>query len=295
MREESKVARSKAHARLGQLLRATRINAKKTMREVGYSSGHISNVENGRVVPSVELIDVYIGMGGDPGQLRAALSEVKDEIEARRRNHRGKSPVNAACSKKITLESPVDEIASSYRTNCAEHFYRVDERGVIRESTAIVTVTPHQRDAIFYSCYQDYISDQRPGVLRVEGGMGCEVAKIEQGQGSLIVLYLDRSKAMTCDGSNSFTFSYKVTVGSNVRAAPLLRWGATRDCDRYSVRVQFSPACLPKNIRWFRGMRRDEHKLPPQSNQFLPDSPSGFYFWDFHDMRHENSGLAWEW
>jgi hypothetical protein len=292
--KESKEPRSDARARLGYLLRATRQKAGKTMREVGYSSGHISNVENGRVVPSPDLIDVYIEMGGDSGRLHAALSEVKEESEARKRNHRGKAPAKDDSRRPITLESPVDEIASSYRTDYVEHFYRFNEHGIINEFTAIVTVTPLQGDAIYYTFYQDYYADQRPGVLHVEAGMGCKVAKIEQGAGSLIVPYLNYSEGVK-GGENSVTFSYKVSVESDVRTMPLLKWTATRDCGRYSIRAQFAPSCPPKNLRHFRGMRSNEYKFPPRSEQFLPGSSNGFYFCDFYVMQHENCGLAWDW
>ncbi|MFJ4713311.1 helix-turn-helix domain-containing protein [Streptomyces sp. NPDC088785] len=295
MSTESAEPQGEARARLGGLMRAARQKAGRTTREVvGYSSGHISNVENGRVVPSAELIGIYVEMGGDPRKLHAVFSEVKEESEARKRSLRGKAPVESGASRRITLDSSADEIAKSYRTDRVEHFYQFNELGVIDDFFAVVTVTPLQDGAIYYSFYQDYYADQRSGVLTVEAGMGCEIAKIEQGQGSLILPVLDYSKGIRGD-EGSLTFSYKVSVDSDVRTMPLLKWTATRDCSRFSIRVQFSRSCLPKRIRQFRGIRSNEHKFPPQPEHFLPDSANGFYFWDFCGMRNENCGFAWDW
>src|SRR5215218_2565202 len=93
---------SQAHAELGQELRRVREAAARTMRDIsGYSSGHISNVENGHVMPSLELVDTYVRIGGDRVRIIGAYEAAKRTTSIRRRDrqnpmgHADPDPVTA--------------------------------------------------------------------------------------------------------------------------------------------------------------------------------------------------------
>ena len=57
---------SELHFELGALLAAARTAAGVSTRGLGYSSGHISNVEHGHVTPSTDLVQAYIHLGSHP-------------------------------------------------------------------------------------------------------------------------------------------------------------------------------------------------------------------------------------
>lgn len=287
---------SDAHVRLGVLMRAARQAAKVTTRSVdGYTSGHISNVENGYVSPSAELVDQYISaFGGDPARLRAAYSDAKNESELRRRRQRGKASLNEKPSKRITVDSPVSEILACYHADQREDYFRIDERGVVTEMTSITTLTPRSEDVWLFFNNFSYFADKRRGVLTAEGGMGCEVVKIDETDTGLIRIFLNIENAVRY-GPNSRTFTYKVRVKSDEPVTPILWHQETEGASSYSIRVQFTPPYLPEKIWRFRGSSTFNAEIEPEADSVFPASSNGMYFWDFHDLRAEYAGLVWRW
>lgn len=86
------VPRSPAHVVLGDYLRTVREAAGKVQRDMSYSSGHVSAVENGCSMPSEEMLMEYVNMGGSHkviGTLyAAAVMATKKRNRQRRQEQR---------------------------------------------------------------------------------------------------------------------------------------------------------------------------------------------------------------
>ena len=295
MGHESREPLSEAHVRLGSLLRAARKSARATTRSVGgYSSGHISNVENGYTAPSSELVDYYITNFGDSRRLRAAYLSMKEGGELRRRQHRSKVNEVTEQPRVVTADSSKEDVYTTYRLVQREESYRIDARGVIEELTAIITVVPTQASEPLYLTEYTYPTDRQRGVLTVAAGMGCSLIRQNESDRGLLtfVLSLDES-AVAADSSR--TFSYKVRVNSAKPMDPTLWYQDLRELSWCGIRVQFTPPKVPRKIWWLRGASAATINLDPNADQLLPLNAAGFYFFNFRDLREEFSGLAWVW
>jgi hypothetical protein len=77
------------------------------MRDIsGYSfSGHISNVENGHAMPSLELVEAYVHIGGERTRIAGAYESAKRATTERRKDRR--TPKDPVQPDPLTVESPL--------------------------------------------------------------------------------------------------------------------------------------------------------------------------------------------
>ena len=83
------VPRSAAHVVLGDYLRTVRDAAGRVQRDMeGYSSSHISAVENGCSMPSPELLSVYVQMGGNYKTIATLYAAARTATNRKKRRQR---------------------------------------------------------------------------------------------------------------------------------------------------------------------------------------------------------------
>ncbi|WP_156184699.1 helix-turn-helix domain-containing protein [Allosalinactinospora lopnorensis] len=292
---------SDEHRELGGLLRRARVSAGATTRDVAlYSSGHISNVENGHVMPSPELVYYYVKEFGCDGRLaREALGKARRASEERRRTQRlvQRNQGLRGGAYQVTPDSPAGEIREGYEVRESEAYYRIDERGVITEVDVIRMIAAVQPGVTLIAVAHNYHRDTGTGVLSIEPGVGCRLAKLrETGFGYLSAVFRMDRELNPGDGE-LYSLCYRVRVRSSIPARPLLRYRARTGNARYALRVLFTPPTLPQEVWWFseRDVFATEAPAPPQSDRIFPANPSGFYFRDFKRIDDLHSGIAWRW
>jgi hypothetical protein len=289
---------SDAHAKLGEELRRARIAAGKTTRNIpGFSSGHISNVENGYAKPSRELVDMYIGFGGSRRRLLGALEEVTRVVEAKRaaaRRARHGSDLEETQPAITEQSSPLD-IRATYAVDTWERFMVLDNRGVMSEISNIVTVRAVRPGAHLFVGSTSYDADKRPGVETIEPGFGCEIAQLKESDLGYVEFVLRFGRTLQPTDKESFTFSYIIRVHSDNKMAPFFQVGSRTRVGNHLLRVKFSPPALPEKIWWFRCANYIEVEQDPAPEQILNYSSNHLYFRDFQDVEGEYVGLSWYW
>lgn len=289
---------SEEHHRLGRLLRFARDSAKATMRQVpNYSSGHISNVENGHVTPSRELVDLYVSLFGcDHGQAMNLYSRMKAGSEQRRQDQRLAGKPAHRAPPVISEASPFAEIRSCYQIQEYEAYYLVDGTGVIRELHAIRKLSALYPGVRYCTTRFNYPADSQPNVISLHAGTGCEIARVQGTNTNYMAGVLRLSREINpADPPHLLSFSIRNT--SDVIALPVISYYARSPVTRYSIRVFFTDSFMPQRIWSFRGTDRSagDFEPEPESPDMLEPSSAGFYHLDFHNLNEEYAGLAWSW
>ncbi|MDA2813372.1 hypothetical protein O4J56_22190 [Nocardiopsis sp. RSe5-2] len=281
---------------LGELLRAARTAAGATTRQVeGFSSGHVSNVENGRVMPSRQFILVYVNrFGCDRRRVMMAYRRAVDAGSARRRQ-RSNGLAKEASPESVTVESPFSHIRETYRTEEVETTYRIGDRGEIEEVVTIRTITAVAPQVFLAAARFTYPTDPNEGVLTVQAGAGCRKVRSEESPTGAVTSVFRLDRVLGPD-SGPFAFSMRVKVASHAPAMPKVRYHTSTRTHRYSLRVQFSGRRLPQAVWWFReDSALDVEYGVPVEERFISGDGSGLYFQDFFDLDDEHCGIAWRW
>lgn len=297
MAKSNREPMSEEHLRLGQMLRDHRQGANVTTREVqGYTTGHISNVENGHVTPSRELVELYIQrFDGDRGRLLDAFARMKAGTEQRRRDKRLAGKPAMETVPVITEESDFADIRAGYQIREYEAFYRVDESGVIREMHAIRKIRANYPGISLSSARFNYPADSRAGVVTIHAGHGCTLARSESTNTGYTSAVLRLTRELNPADEHAHWMSFSITVDSEVIALPVISYYARSLVTRYSIRMFFAESFQPRRIWRFRGMDRAVADARPRDHQLLGYNSAGFYHWDFHNLNAEYVGLAWSW
>jgi hypothetical protein len=288
---------SEEHLHLGQQLRQYRRRAGATTRGVqGYTTGHISNVENGHVTPSRELVELYIQrFDADRGRVLDAFARMRAGTEQRRRDKRlvDRPPVEAVPV--ITEDSDFAEIRSGYQIREYEAYYSLDQAGVIRKVHAIRKIRANYPGISLSSARFNYPADSRAGVVSIQAGHGCTLARSESTNTGYTSAVLRLSREINPADEHAHWMSFITTVDSDVIALPVISYYARSMVTRYSIRLFFAESFQPQRIWRFRGMDRAVADARPRENQMLGYNPAGFYHWDFHNLHAEYVGIAWSW
>ncbi|GIH03260.1 hypothetical protein Rhe02_13270 [Rhizocola hellebori] len=286
---------SPAHAELGRELRRVREAAARTMRDIGgYSSGHISNVENGHVMPSMELVETYARIGGDRVRIIGAYEAARRTTSTRRKDRQ--NPMGLTDPEPITAESPPDLIRGSYRVEDSEAYYFVDQKRIIREQDVIYKIRAKDRDVPYFISRRIYYSDPTLNALSITAGVGCQLARTAHDLTGEEYILLELDAPARPQDTAPQTISLNVKVNSDVPSVPMVRYSSGPETARRAVRVKFSSPELPSRVWWFRSSRLSPWaEIDPGPDQLLARSPSGLYFWDFFDLENEYVGLAWNW
>jgi hypothetical protein len=286
---------SEAHVALGSELRRARLAAGKTTRDMdGYSSGHISNVENGHVTPSPELVRAYIAIGGDSASIMSCYDDVKqDGVQRARRRRQAQRPVAPVEDEPITPDSPAEVIRGSYRLHSLDVAFQLDARGAVTAITMINKIQALETPVRYILQTAGYGADPRRGVLSFEPGANCEIAKVVEYDSGLLDVTLSLNEPAMPGDSALTEFAFTVRTQTDKRANPYLRFYTHNLQHHHAVRVQFTPGALPKDIWWFRG--RSHLDVETAVKHQLAQNEANFYFCEFLNLRDEYFGVAWEW
>lgn len=104
------VPRSAAHVVLGDYLRTVREASGRVQRDMPYSSGHVSAVENGCSMPSVEMLRTYVDLGGDYKTIATFYAAARKATEKKKRQQR-------AAQRKLTnvASNEADDILTEFQ------------------------------------------------------------------------------------------------------------------------------------------------------------------------------------
>lgn len=288
---------SDEHYRLGQALRAYRTAAGVTTRGIPeYSSGHISNVENGHVTPSREFIELYaLRFGGEHGRLLDEFARLKSTTEQRRRAHRISTKPSMSDPPAITESSDSSVIRSAYQVRDYEIVYRLDAKGVIRETHAIRRIQAIYPGVSLASAMFNYPADTNPDAITLHAGTGCELARSESSTRGYLTAVLRLPRELHPSDDHPHSLSYSIKNTSQIAAHPVISYYGRPSVGRYAVRLCFTEPTLPGRVWRFRGSEPSIADATPRPEQYLEHSPAGFYHWDFHNLDREHVGLAWSW
>ncbi|WP_460862787.1 hypothetical protein [Nocardiopsis coralliicola] len=290
MARSERVPVSEAHSRLGQLLRAARASAGATTRDVAfYSSGHISNVENGHVMPSENLVYYYVeNFGSDERAVRSALEAARQATRGRREQQRVRA------LRPVTPESEIADIRRGYRVVENDASFRIGPRGAVEQVDVIREIAARRPGTRFVVARYAYLNDMRPGVLRAAAGTGCSIARISQNALGYLVAILELDRPVGPE-DGPVTYSYRVRVDSPEPVRPALRYHAHERLQRLSLRVQFAPEAAPGTVWWFSGARPFDVEEGAEAGERIPANEIGFYHRRFRPEPGGYVGIAWEW
>ncbi|WP_017627146.1 helix-turn-helix domain-containing protein [Nocardiopsis chromatogenes] len=276
---------------LGELLRAARNAAGATTRQVpGFSSGHVSNAENGRVMPSRQFVLLYVNrFGCDRARVLSAYARAKAAGEARRR---GGGPRDVEPVEEVTAESPREEIASTYWIHEKESLYCIDDRGVIAEVHTVEMISAMAPNVSLFTRRFAYPTDPRRGVIRVEAGHGCAVERLQE-SGIGVVVAVFRLDHDIHPGEDGYRLGYSLRVDSAAEAVPRVSFGSTTGVGRVGFRLLYPRCRVPRTVHWFRGRKSVVEFSEPDHRNEIIGSGGVFYSHDFMDVRDDVCGLQW--
>jgi len=275
---------SAAHLRLGQELRRIRKASGVSTRQVrkpystqGYfSSGHISLVENGRTVPSPELIDAYAELAEDGTRLRALYAQMQAAAASAARQRRGGAGQSETPPPQSLAEvSSREEIQQHYVVERHEAEYWFSATGAITSvhfTVALRAVSPNVR---LYCSGHQYGADLRPGVLAVEAESGATLAATRESVTGAVQSFFVLDRMIGPSDPQPHTVTYRLKVNSQLRSAPHLRYHAEDGNLSMVLHTRFSPPAVPTQIWWFGAKLLDaEHQQP--GNEFAIDDSHSY-------------------
>jgi transcriptional regulator with XRE-family HTH domain len=271
--------------RLGQELKAIRTAAGMTTRQIdGYSSGHISNVEGGKVMPSEKLVLAYAALGGSHAQLLALLRQAQVP--------RRPDPVVAEA-----LSDPHADphlLRRGYVVEMIEdvHYFG-DQRQPLRNLHRLTArfTTPGAR---FFPFRHTIDEDARRGVSQVLPVDGCDIALLEESDDGVIYCVLEVDPAARDDLGRS-TFSWNIELRTDVVGRPRADAGSTSRIPLVTKRVQFDGSAPPAEVWWFRGFDVLGASMSDARQNSIPPNPALLFTHEFINVENEWWGLAWTW
>jgi transcriptional regulator with XRE-family HTH domain len=276
-------------ARLGRALREVRLAAGKTTRQVeGFSTSHVSNVENGHVMPSEAMVAAYVEMGGDTGRLLALL-------EKSRRSRPGTSHAERPWIAKLAdPHTDPRVLRRGYLIEKIADTYLLGPEGQSVANSHRVTIRPLSDRTRYFPFRQAYDEDPRRGVSVVEPGSGCTMPVFEESDNGTVYAVIGFHPD-NCTADGVYELEWTIRFNTDVRTRSQASAGTSSLVPRASVEVTFDPSCLPKAVWWFRASDPLAGSMsPPARNVFAPGDARR-YSHDFRNLEEEWWGLGWSW
>lgn len=285
--------RSKSLERLGAALRAARETAGLTTRQMGFSSGHVANVEGGHVLPSSSYVDRHVALGADRGQLEGLLEE------ARRDGRIRKTTANAAGAS--IPPQGVDEhtrgrdlrIHYTVRSYLAE--FDFTEHGAIRRVRSTAAVTANSDKVRYY--YTGHGPDERHGQRpppTISNVTGAELDRINfTPVGSFEAFFRLEPPLMPDDLPREL--AYTIEYESSDLADGVIIYLAPPGAQRHVLRMRFCEPALPESIWSFAApdALMADH---PQPDAQLQAAEDGWFVCEFDDLVSGwYYGATWRW
>lgn len=249
------------------------------------STGHVSRVENGHVLPSSEFVARYVAMGGDAGRLYSLLDS------ARRGGRRGTDlPAGdlsdpGADPRLLRRGYAVELIDDGYLIGPGRQPVRNEHRVVIRPLDGQARYFPFR-----HACEED----PREGVSVISPGPGCKMPVLEEGPSGTIYAVIDFAEAPQ-DPSGARELSWTITLRTQVPARPQLVGGAMVPVPRARTSVRFTEPALPGRVWWWRDFDTNAGTMRPRPERILSPDATLTYRCEFDGIDAEWWGLSWLW
>jgi len=282
-----------AHAKLGEELRALRHNAGRTLRDLDrYTPGHLSNVENGYVTASKELVGYYARqLNGNHAKLQALYEAVLVASDRRRSAMRNRQAATYLVGDQFDRHSAAD-IRQRYYIDLSEITYLYNGRGLHQvKQRCLVRAREDAVDVVHFAHF--YRPDPRPGVFTLESTENCIPQVLTESRRGAVELLL-RPDPPLVRGQDPVELAYSLTVDSDRPADPMLAYEVGARHGHLTVRAMFSHASAPAEIWYFE--ERNEafiHRDPPLGNLLSIDSGAACEKHFPRPVRGWWYGLAW--
>jgi hypothetical protein len=290
---------SNSHARLGAELRRARQATNKSTRNIeGYSSGHVSNVENGYVAPSREYVQYHIRvLGGNASVLLPLFQAMNDTSAALRAAGRAKDPhPSASHSTAENLEDLRDEVWGSFLVPNRDAYYVLDESGALQHARYTYTLKARKSDAQIFYVGHHYPVDRRKGVLSIDSTNGCQIYRVDESASGMISAYLRLNHPLDVEDEPA-SVAYVVRARTKVPALPILGFSTpATEAGRCALHVQFAQPALPEKVWWYLEADYMLVQQDPTLDRLIPLAEDGYYYKEFYQPpRGFYCGIAWHW
>jgi transcriptional regulator with XRE-family HTH domain len=274
---------------LGAELKRIRQAAGLTTRQVvGVSSGHISNVETGRVLPSEKLLRIYASLGGRYAHLSGLLAKAKRPTTTGSRD-------DAELGAKLAdlLTDPY-LLRGGYFLESIEDSYYIGPNREPQRNVHRAAIRPTNPSTRYFPFRHSYEQDPRPGVCTITPADGCSIAHLEESDTGTIyaVLEFDPDQA---DELGRCTLSWIITLTSDVPVQTRMESGTRTRIPQAIQRIQFTPPALPAKVWRYRGFDAQIAGMNPKPDNTLELNPAHLYVHELINAHQEWWGLAWAW
>jgi transcriptional regulator with XRE-family HTH domain len=284
-----------AHTKLGDELRALRQNAGRTLRDLSsYTPGHLSNVENGYVTASKELVEYYTReLNGHRAKLQALYEAVLVAADRRRSNMRLKQAATYVAGDQFNRSSAAD-LRQRYYFDLSEITYVFDSQRALRQvkQRCLVRAREEVVDLVHFAHF--YRSDPRVGVLAISSVENCVVDSVTESRRGAVEL-LVRPLRPLIRGEDAVEIACNFKITSQKVAEPMLAYEIGARHGHLTVRAIFHPMALPQEIWYFEERNAAFIHRDPSPRDLLPVDDGAVYEKHFQrPVRGWWYGLAWD-
>lgn len=291
---------SPTHAALGALLRAARLQSKRTTRGLPYSSGHVSNVEGGYVTPSRDLIDVYIKLGADPAETLALFDklhhESRERRDARRRAGRaGQGRPTTPAPATVGDGTDAELVRRHYTVERYDLEVSFSPRGGIERMVSTVAIRALSDDVRFYYTGVGPPSRRRPRELAVVQATGARLAHRAVSPLGAVEHYLELDRPLSPKDPDPHVLRFDLEGDGEVLADPEVTFLTRPGVLRHTLVTRFAEPAVPTRLWWL--VTPDGFTVGRASrDNELRGTPDGRYERAFDPLVPGWSyGFAWLW
>jgi hypothetical protein len=286
-----------AHRKLGAELKGLRERSSATLRDIEvYSSGHLSNVENGYVTPSPTLIEQYAQrFGGDLSRLQALRDSVA--VAAARKRSDGREGIDSQALVPAPLDSRnPGEVLRQYQSDLSDTTYLLDEHGLVSTIKVSRELRARVDGAQLYYGVHYHPTDTGRGVLTVTDVDGCEVDEVVESASGLLEVWLRLPRPLEMADERPVACGYRVAVRSDVPMPALHQHRVTERHQLIRIGAVFDRRRLPDRVWTFEAPIGALARRDPDPGSVLRNDPDGHYVKDFpRPIYNWSYGLGWRW
>lgn len=292
-------ALSDLHRELGTILKSARLGAGRSTRELGYSSGHISNVEAGFVAPSDELAEVYIALGADRGAVMQLVDAIHHRSRSVRQSHRradrGAAGSADAPPQRVGAGVSADDVRRHYIVERYELIFEFTPKGAIASVLSEAHIRAIHPNVRYYFTGVNADSSNRPGRLRVRSLSAAQIDYVHESPSGASDVFFRLDRGLRPDDPEPYRVAYLVEVSDDELADPQIMYSTRPGIREHSLEVRFRPPALPSRI-WSFGVPDPYAADRPESGTLFEPSGDGVYRADFERIIPGWCyGLTWVW
>ncbi|MFI9846966.1 hypothetical protein ACIHFD_58815 [Nonomuraea sp. NPDC051941] len=226
---------------------------------------------------------------------KAIRMAVRLLLEESAHDSTGEKPAEASSSGVLSFSKDLAIEAIS-------HACRFSETGAMMEQEVtrwVRAVVPISDPRVIIA--NRYLSESRPGVLRMESLYGCQVIDQKEDTGGSILATVEISKILRPE-DGIYPFTCRLLVDSEIRCQPVVRWRPPHHhAKRIEFQLLFKPEMTPSRAWWFGPTLDIEGQIEPALSQrrHLDLLQDGCYLYKVFDepplVPNHYYGIAWTW